>query len=576
MITGSNGSGKTSIRMAAEYAVHGKVKGLQKAQLVKENSSTPLKVVLECLRADGELLRITRSGNRTTLTGKDMDGVSVRESNIMAQLELSMQYSFLSQDVAAFTDMREHQRKEMLDDLIPEVILLRGTCVPWLKNVNREYTHRLFSIDSNIAQFQAIHEEIRINISRAWAQMESERARREMILQAQAQNMPHTEAQQEALLEEISATNEKIKAISKYLSDLAAWIDYADVLLRQGSQAQGRMAVLENERRGWLRQAEELVVLLRQAQSEACPHCKVELHCRNCGGQITNTDRMAEVQKMHDSAALKVAQTERAIHDLNIELEKDQAPDSEKVHEARINARNAQNTLNGLRERMNELQQATARYDAAVRNIEEAHKLIMSDTLMQSMAQNISDFQAREEEIRTKIERKSRTRKIGEATSVRIGRAVDTMYTTLPAVYFDRLLTKLTTACNYLLAQVSDKTIQMSADEKNIFLRVSGKEFAQLSSGERQRVRIAVTLAFSLLAVSSDTLFLDEVFDSALDEEGVWVLGKLISETMIRWYPKIVVVTHNKDLAAAINPHRVVMVTKENNASKMEIENVRQ
>lgn len=199
----------------------------------------------------------------------------------------------------------------------------------------------------------------------------------------------------------------------------------------------------------------------------------------------------------------------------------------------------------------------------------EAQKAVASVSSMDAMQATVNSLKDRKATIEAALTTKRRTLDIAAKLLSSFEEASGTTYTTLPIMYFNVFLRKLTAACDYLLQSVSDMSIEMSANGDGIFIQVDGKDLNQLSSGELQRVRIAVTLSFALLAVRSDTLFLDEVFDTAMDADGIAMLAELLNKTMRRFYDKIVVITHNETLAALLRPQHIVTIWKDDTGSHM-------
>ena len=147
--------------------------------------------------------------------------------------------------------------------------------------------------------------------------------------------------------------------------------------------------------------------------------------------------------------------------------------------------------------------------------------------------------------------------------------ATTIMNEVMPSVYFNMFLSRLNDFCNFLLSQISTMRLELGANDDGITITVDGKEVKQLSSGERQRVRIATTLAFALMAPGTDTLFIDEVFDAGLDAEGVQALAMLLSTHMKSFFEKIIMISHQPDLSSAIGADRVIHITAEENGSVM-------
>ena len=125
-------------------------------------------------------------------------------------------------------------------------------------------------------------------------------------------------------------------------------------------------------------------------------------------------------------------------------------------------------------------------------------------------------------------------------------------------------LRALTALANARLAQLlPGAALQLLEDSDKLVMRVTGVGHSEgydgCSSGERRRIDLSVLFALGTLealsrGVDEGTLFLDEVADT-LDPGGIdAVADLLVSMAKTR---AVVLITHNKDLIAAIEPHAV-------------------
>lgn len=104
--------------------------------------------------------------------------------------------------------------------------------------------------------------------------------------------------------------------------------------------------------------------------------------------------------------------------------------------------------------------------------------------------------------------------------------------------------------------------INFSLEGNNISISYSGKEYENLSGGERQKVDLIVQFALrdmlcNYLNFSSNILILDEIFDN-LDQEGCSSIINLIS-TKLKDINSIYIVTHHTDISIPYDKEIVVI-----------------
>ena len=105
--------------------------------------------------------------------------------------------------------------------------------------------------------------------------------------------------------------------------------------------------------------------------------------------------------------------------------------------------------------------------------------------------------------------------------------------------------------------------IEFALDGNNISISFNGREYENLSSGERQKVDIVVQFALRDMLCkfsnfSSNILVLDEIFDG-LDSVGCERVIKLLS-TKLNDVDNVYIVTHRSDLEVPVD--RELTVTK--------------
>lgn len=566
VISGRNGAGKTSIRMGVQYAVNGKLPKLTLSGLNKRDSNQQMKATLHCTM-NGESVSVSR-GKRLSVTCGDKT-VSVRDSSFLADLQRSIEYSFLSQNVTAFTDMVESRRRELLEELIPEVAVLRGNATSMIKEIMQKYAQRVITMRRNIITSETMMDELAQSIAEAEKNLLYEKERQNNIMLQLRQSLPFSHDEYEkyrvSLREHIGMRNEHME----YMRKAEAYLNWVDSLVQEVSAATNALKQTEEAIQSTELSIAQYEKQLTHGINTACPHCHTELVCKSCDTPITDDVRKQAVER--DLAAKKAELKALALKKGKIleYLSDRDIPEDNVIMETRTAYNKTANTMPDIEAQISFCKKQIDDYERAERNMREAQKAVASVSSMDAMQATVNSLKDRKATIEAALTTKRRTLDIAAKLLSSFEEASGTTYTTLPIMYFNVFLRKLTAACDYLLQSVSDMSIEMSANGDGIFIQVDGKDLNQLSSGELQRVRIAVTLSFALLAVRSDTLFLDEVFDTAMDADGIAMLAELLNKTMRRFYDKIVVITHNETLAALLRPQHIVTIWKDDTGSHM-------
>lgn len=563
-LLGVNGSGKSSIRLGAQFAVSGSLSKLPKKLLIKDSGEASFLVQLEIEDDHGRTCIIRRSSNRTTVS---VDGVdySVREATYLSRLRDSFKYAFLSPDNLAFVDAKDFQRKEMLYELIPEVDILRASCTPRIKEAYKKASLKRINISQNISTMQSVNAEVQASIGRARAAHERELARIEALKVATAAQLPFTASEYNKKKEQSDSLREDRRKYAEYLGHLRRWIDSVEYNNASNVRLINERDMLVSD----IARFEELKNALQQAigdvnQPVVCPGCNAPLECAACGTKIVNVAstmqqqirKIAEYDGTIASLTQSLASKEKAIASADMV-----APEAISAELKKFN--DATEYVRTIDANLAELTADMRAWEVADRNIQEVNKASMDTSTVESLEVEVKRLEETLAASKVVIKRKERTMAVLCNLERTLAMASDATYTTLPALFFDNFLTRLSTYCNVLLAEISDLTVSMSATDNGISIMVGTRQFEQLSSGERQRVRIATTLAFSLLSRESDTLFLDEVFDSAIDHAGKEDAARMINNVLRKHYAKIIVVSHEAFFTTELQPDNVIVVERD-------------
>ena len=124
--------------------------------------------------------------------------------------------------------------------------------------------------------------------------------------------------------------------------------------------------------------------------------------------------------------------------------------------------------------------------------------------------------------------------------------------------------------CNDVL---NHSNIQFELDGNNISITVNGKEYEQLSGGEKQKLDIIIQLAIrdmlcKYMDFSSNIFVLDEIFDN-LDDTGSEKILNLISQRL-EDVSSIYIVTHHSSIQIPVD--RELLIVKDSNGiSRIEL-----
>lgn len=569
LLTGPNGAGKSTVGMAVKYALSGKLPKLNKGDIKRIGATQGAKMrVSLTMRVDNQEVKLVRTSSQTKLTVGG-DSASVREAQYLEDIRRSVEFSFLSQTAANFVDMAEFQRREMLDGLIPEVQLLRSVCHPELKTILKRYSMKRMSVAANIRQVQAMLDEQDGYLATARRNYSDAVTRHESIIAAQKASMPFDEATYAALRQEREAALKRLGELEAFINDARKWIEFVNSESTSRRAAAEQLKQLSTNKEAISAHMESLRGLMDNSKALFCPECHVELSCKSCGAVVKNTGNTAEIKANIEKLKAQSESIDAAMAHQRKYLD-DSAPNMptpELFNETRQNFNAAQNDGNVLRARVTEINAETTRYEIAEASIRAAQEAADDSVSLAALKKQFEEMEERRKELEELVVRKNRLHDKMLYLENDLSRAAEIMYSTLPLIYFDAFLQNLSQACNFLLSAISTMTVTMCTTDDGISVLVSGKKLAQLSSGELQRVRVAVTLAFSLMAVKTDTLFLDEVFDSFMDSDGTTALATLLHGTISHFYRKIVVITHSEPLMVALQPNRVMVMSKDANGN---------
>ncbi len=563
LLTGNNGAGKTSIRYATQYALVGLVPGLKKGELRRNAENVKqMYALLDCeINGVPTTIKRTMTGTEVTQNGETF---GVRDMTFFDQIKVAMGFAFLSSEQAMFVDVQEHKRKEMLNSLIPEVGFLRKKATPRCKELLLVLHGKKVKVTHDIDSLYILVDELKDALRNAESAYDDE-ARRIAQLEAKIEEgLPMTRAEFQESKELLQNHQDEFNRVMKVYNECTEWVTKALKHNERVSAVGTEIASFDTRISNATIQRQGLIDRLEDAKRMMqCPKCHGKVVCESCGSPVILEDRSAEfeaeIAKLTETIAHLQGQRDakyKQLSERQAVISKQDIANTEKRAEA------AKKSALEHREAGKAIEEDIKAFEIAEARIQEISKITVKREHLTKLGENVQAIRNRVAMAEEGIARKSRTVDVIEKNIMNMNAAVSIMYEKMPAVYYNIFLTKLSDFCQFLLAEISDMKISLGATEDGISIIVDDKEVKQLSSGERQRVRIATTLAFSLMAPKTDTLFIDEVFDTALDAEGVEDLAKLLSGHIRTYFPKIVMVSHRSDIAMSVGADRVVAIMK--------------
>lgn len=571
VLEGSNGSGKSSIRMAAIYAVTGSIPNIKKSGLVKEDATSPFSTELTLFDSlSGKDIVIRRTSTRASV---EVDGVSlgIRENSVLDRFKSSLAHTFLSPEQTSFIDLPNSKRKDMLEASIPELFILRGHCADKFKRISkalaRNRNNCTIKVHGYASQAQALKETIAL-LERS---IQEEKQRLEDLEKSLTVSLPYTEHEHQKHKESYDSLLEKRKKHVKFIKDVTAFLDnveHRQALLSRDASALASVKKEYDVHKG--KEASYVEMTDTLEDSSLCTSCSNPLVCKVCSAPVLEED------SPRNKALNQLAQIRSKLAILSKDLERfaDNAskiaipPDAE-VSQRKEQLKQSRASVSSLEEDIQVLKDKIDHYVQEKAQIERVKSIANDESALRVLAANVKSTKAKIKTIDAFIlagqQRIESLTVLGDSY-LKMATMSDKV---IPTLYIEQFVKLLETNANFLLKHISNLKIMMLTTDKQIDISISGKDFHQLSSGERQRARIAIILAFSLMAKSTDTLFLDEVFDTHVDAEGIEDLAYLLRNVISSFYSKILIVTFKPELSALLNPDNHYVVTKEDGSSKL-------
>jgi len=328
---------------------------------------------------------------------------------------------------------------------------------------------------------------------------------------------------------------DKEEAIHSQLEDLNST---TDKLSLQKKELQAKLATLTCE-------AEKLQDHLSHLYDDNCPYCKQQMP--DAKGKIKETS--TDLEGIQDSR-VRLADTHTAItSDLRSKKNEVELLSSEKAHDSLSGLLEIRNQAGSLREKLEELEKAENPHDA---HIEELKK-----TGIQRLDSSKID------RLKKEFNHTSFLLKLLNDKNSFIRRRIVGHVLPFMNARLKHYLKKL--GLPHRVEFENNLTVSISQYGRDL-------DFGNLSTGEKQRVNLALSFTFREVLGAMHTnfslLLLDEVLDAGLDASGVDATVKVLKAMGREEGTAIFLISHREEVSARVS--KTIIVRKENGFSSIE------
>jgi len=563
LLIGNNGTGKSSLIMGVQYALAGGVSGFHLKDLLKQGASS-FKVALGCRYNDDSIV-IHRGKRLNKIVFNDTEEINVRDRNYTDILKRTAESCMITGTVASFVDMMPHERKKYLTNTISEATMLRGPATEIVVSAAEEMATKKIEAIHNYEVAVVRLTEAQDVLAELKKHYVEEEERLKSIREQTAYTLPFSEANYKKKCNEREENATKIVTTNKEITNIKTFIHKVELVEKMIADRESKTVALKQRLDSYDNDIEQLRMTLKELmQPLSCPVCGEGVVC-TCGSPVnTNINALDRTRK-----AIKNKLEAREVDLINYnvymkEIKEYSARIPSNMDEGRAKLVLLEGNVESYKALNDTLTNDINTFDRVKQQIEAIKKVTSSSVTLDKIKDRI---RAQKEKI-TNLEQVSMRKQhiiniIDDKTDL-FRRIKTIVYNSLPGIYFSNKLSKVNNLVNTLSRKLGGMEINLSDGEQGIDITANGKLYKMLSSGEKQRVRIATTLGFGLLNPLSDTLFIDEVFDSGLDTEGAELLASMLKTDMLAFYKKIVMVSHKSELVLSLAPDNVIEV--QNNA----------
>lgn len=491
VITAPNGSGKSSVLMAIEFGLFGKVSnGINKNDLVNTINKRDCVVEVECETNGREIL--IRRGIKPAIFEIFIDGVMVDQDAATRDYQSKFEEEILGFNIASFRQV---------------VSISGGSYTPFLllsAGNRRKIVEELL----NLTVFSSMYSIHLANVAQNRENLqatESEIGRLKASLQSLKKGLDQLASQEDGYRKtvegNIEKANARVEAIRADIESMSAKVESLQPFVEKHKKRIAKRDKLKTYRRDMERritQIDESVKFLNE--NDHCPTCKQAIgdqHRHDC-----NTPRLAKKEELVKSLGELETIMDQTKADIE-ELEKalGQIADLEKrIHGEGRRITDLQGYISEQQKLLTQKSDGGATLKAEIRktveNVENlsAHRL---DLLEDKQYNDVIAAIIKDNGIKSKI----------------------------IAQYVPRMNQEINRFLQILNLNLSFE-INESFEERILSRFKDELSYSSFSAGERARIDIAILFTWRELAklknsLSCNLLFLDEIFDSVLDDEGL-------------------------------------------------------
>lgn len=491
VITARNGSGKTSILHAITFGLFGKVSGINKNTLVNDINGRDCLVEVECEKNGQQIL--IRRGIKPNIFDIEIDGVPVDQSASSRDYQVWLEDTVLGFNLNSFQQvvsingssytpfflLSSGNRRKMVDDLLAITVFSKMYSIH-LGTIN-SLKDRLNTTDKDIEKYEATIASLKKGID----ELSNRDADIRQMVEAQIadfrEQIEGLSEQKVLILDQINNTNFDAIALKKLQTKVTKIKDISRDLEKNLKSNNAFIQFME--------------------ENTTCPTCFSELtdefreehKCKRADKVAEIQDKQVELSKLADSTNATVdemLETQSRLLALNQQV-------------SQIDSKISQITTN--------IKFEEKKLDRAAQTSESSLKedLIKQSALLEEARQTRTDLLIERQylELQTAILKDSG----------------------IKSRIVNQMIPKMTKDINHYL-NLLELDAKFEIDEnfnETIYRRFKDPvTYTNLSAGERARVDIAVLFTWREIAkaknsLSCNLLFLDEIFDNTLDEEGL-------------------------------------------------------
>ncbi len=491
VITAPNGSGKSTILMAIEFALFGKVSnGINKNDLVNTINKKDLVVEIECETKGKEIL--IRRGIKPNIFEIFIDGKLVDQEASTRDYQTQFEEEILGFNISSFRQvvsisggsytpfllLSAGQRRKIVEELLNLTVF------------SKMYIMHLASIAQTKENLQSVENEI----EKLQASLASLKKGLETLSEQEEGYRKTIEENIEKANSKIQAINDEIRDQNVQIEKLQSQADSYEVKIAKKTKLQeyGR------DMRKKIQKITDFISFFRD--NDTCPTCT----------QPITEDFKAQVI---EAKANKRTELQSSLENLNALLQKTES-EIEKLDEVLKKIRSLENNIHTNTKRISDLQAYISEQQKILGKKHFSSADLTAE--IKKTSQDISELKARRLEL---LEEKQ----YNEVISAII--KDNGIKSKIIAQYVPRMNQEINKFLELLDLGISFE-INENFEERILSRFKDELSYMSFSAGERARIDIAILFTWRELAklknsLNCNLLFLDEIFDAVLDDQGL-------------------------------------------------------